>query len=214
MLLMVLLAVGNQIRYPFSLTLAFVVIAIVLAWKNYAVKSRRGRVLTRAKMEHVLAHLVNAVERYQCRQGEDSLRANIMILGNERLQIVASCRMANNLDQDITFAVGQGCCGEAYDSGQLVVGDLSSVYMDTWEETRREYGSPPWGITRQQFEKTRTLKSVLSVPMVQGDRVLGVLNLDDKVPLDEAGFGDDEMLLVIGGYMCFAMSIISGEAGG
>lgn len=157
--------------------------------------------LRTARLEVILHRCAEAVAAYQGRSDLGTLRANIMVpTRSGQLGIIAAHDMESDPDRHLTFARGQGCSGEAFDSGQVVVGDLAAVYRNSWDDTRRVHGSAPWGITREQFEATRNLKSLLSIPLRADRSVRGVLNLDDRVDIAEARFQDEELLMIIEGF--------------
>ncbi len=160
-----------------------------------------GKQVLKRDLRHILKKCVKEVEEFQNRSGFNTLRANIMIKKKDRLIIIASYNMDNSKDKDISFAVGQGCCGDAYESKAIVVGDLKAVYKNSWMETRTETGAP-WGITHEQFEKTKDLKSLISMPikdMDSGD-IVGLLCIDDVVGLEETMFDYEELQIRIGAY--------------
>lgn len=122
----------------------------------------------------------------------NNLRINIMKIDKERLEIVRHIGMTRHDDRTLTWALGQGCCGESAKENQIRVIDLTEAYGFTWEETlEKNDNKRPFDINRQQFEKTKDLKSVMCVPIcdpVIEDKVIGVINLDDKVLLGDSLF--------------------------
>lgn len=188
-----------------------IIFIVYLTFKSIQGKKAKNTKLKIAKLEDILEKCVQAVEELQNRKENKTLRANIMVPRGKQLEILASCRMGTDPDRDISFAIGQGCCGDAFDSHATATGDLQKIYRDNWDRTRMDYGSSPWGITRDHYEKTRDIKAVISIPIEYRKKVIGVLNFDDKVNLEETHFKDDHLLITIGGYMCFIIDVMMQE---
>ena len=187
------------------------VVIVLLSINSYFYKKGKTKELALFQLEDILSVCVKAVREYQNRQETNTLRANIMVPREENLEILVSYRMENDLDMGITFAYGQGCCGDAFDAGVPVVGDLDVVYRSTWEETREFCGTPPWGITKKHYEMTRDLKAVVSIPLIYRDSVIGILNLDDKIALTDSRFKEGEFLLLVGGYVHHIINVLTQE---
>ncbi|NPV70125.1 MAG: GAF domain-containing protein [Firmicutes bacterium] len=173
--------------------------------------AKARRTIASGEARDVLRACVAHAEEIQHRVGKGTLRASVMTLKRGKLRIVASYRMDDEPDRDIEYAPGQGCCGHAFDSGRTVVGDIGATYKDTWEETcKANDGRWPWGITKQQYEMTREIEAVLSIPIKVGDQVKGVLNLDDKIVPDEALFKDDGFVDALRGYVLCLRNVMKG----
>ena len=164
----------------------------------------------KSTLKRVLKECVENVEEYQKRVGKNTLRANIMINKSNRLVIFSSYRMDKASDADISFAIGQGCCGEAFDSGEVILGDLRIAYKEILEKKSKDYRGAPWGINREQFEKTKDLKSLISLPLRDKvtDEIICVLNLDDKVDFDTSCFAKSGLQKIAGAYGSHIVDIL------
>lgn len=213
-LLLLLLAVGGQYQWPGTIRAIIVIAAVIVIAVKYQSEIGAASKLRVSNIEYILSECVKAVEEHQERVSAGTLRANLMVYRKE-LRIVASYRMEGAPDKDIAFVKGQGCCGTAYEAQDTIVGDLLSVFHETWEKTRKANdGAVPWGIDREQFQKTTSIKSILSLPLVKpGDKVpRAILNFDDQISIDEARFGDAELIHLIQGY-AFHIYCLIGEEG-
>jgi len=187
--------------YPRWLLIIFFLVMLTLVYLDAIIDLSRASKIKK-DLSRYLKKLVNDIEEFQNRKDCNTLRANVMIKEKDRLKIFSSYNMDNSPDKDITFAIGQGCCGEAFDSGEIVFGRIDSVYKDTWEETKSVDRGAPWGITKEHFEKTKDLKSIISLPLRDEitDEISCVLNLDDKVDIETARFEYTELQSIVGAY--------------
>ncbi len=156
--------------------------------------------IVKSQLHDILASISFNIRNYQGRINEKTLRVNIMRNYNGRLLIVDHVGMDNDLDSNIEYALGQGCCGSCVEKRELAVIDLTHFYGLTWEETlHKNNDDPPWGLSKIQWEKTRDLKCVMCIPVLdlRNERVLGVLNIDDKIPLENSHFRDEKVVNLV-----------------
>jgi hypothetical protein len=116
-----------------------------------------------------------------------TLRCNVMRLHKGILTTVAAWPERTISSKDITWTTEQGCCGLAVRKNTPIVQDLSAYSGKSYDVLiDPEDGLPKWGMTQEQWDHTRDLMSIISVPLVSvGVRptVIGVLNFDARVTL-------------------------------
>lgn len=109
-----------------------------------------------------------------------SVRCNLMVVGNGTL--TQAVRYPTSSTKTPIWEVGQGCCGICAKRQQPTLADLGDLKGKPYEELLiREDHQPMWGLTREQWEHTRDLGSVVSVPIFypsDPSSVAGVLNVD------------------------------------
>lgn len=121
------------------------------------------------------------------------LRCNVMRLDGGYLQIVAvpPGQGAPSIEERrLRWAANEskweGACGRAVYSRQMVTLDIADWRGKPYEAIlKTEDGQPRWGITREQWAHTRDIGSVLSIPLFEEDRLVGVMNIDARAALDE-----------------------------
>lgn len=78
----------------------------------------------------------------------------------------------------------QGLCGLAVRERAPVWRDLGRYQGKAYEDILDlEDKQPRWGMTRVHWERTRDLGSIVSVPILYRDTVLGVVNVDSRARL-------------------------------
>lgn len=123
----------------------------------------------------ILRNLIDEIERTVNKIVH--LRANLMFL-NERkkLSIRFQINMEGCSDLDLQWDQGVGCVGESYQKGLQIIGDLTRV------------SSAKWGLSKEQIEQTKHIKSILSTPIFLEDKAIAVLNIDSRLSTHKAGF--------------------------
>lgn len=120
---------------------------------------------------------------------EVGIRLHIMRLTGPRLQPVAWCRIENKKELNLRWTTQTGCCGLAARTGQTAVGDMAPYKGREYSAILHpEDKQPRWGLTEEHWAIVRDLGSVVSIPLFASkgrDRVIGVLNIDARVGLDE-----------------------------
>ncbi|MEK6754881.1 MAG: GAF domain-containing protein [Bacteroidota bacterium] len=93
--------------------------------------------------------------------------------------------MESDPDQNLRLSVSQGLCGEAYR-------EQTFKYVSMVQEN-----PPTYNLSADQREKTKHLKTIISVPIWEifsnepsKRRVIGVLNIDSKQDLGESLFNE------------------------
>ncbi len=120
------------------------------------------------------------------RRYDPSARLNIMEIDGlffkrfSRFNIVYDLHVSKkDLDKGMRMNVTQGVCGQAAQSGDFCVGDISKKK------------GPPFGLTPEQQKKVKDVRLVLSMPIFKvvqdakgepeiSGKVIGVVNIDSK----------------------------------
>lgn len=77
----------------------------------------------------------------------------------------------------------QGACGLAVHERKPVVLDLGDWQRRPYQDILHDDRQPRWGLTEEQWNRTASVGSVISVPLMRRERVLGVLNIDAPIGL-------------------------------
>jgi len=129
-----------------------------------------------------------------------TLRCNVMRLRKGILTTVAAWPERTMSSKDISWTTQQGCCGLAVRKNMPIVQDLSAYSGKSYDYLLDQVdGLPKWGMTREQWDHTRDLMSIISVPLMSvgvRPQVIGVLNFDARVTLEVwLGSGGTEAFL-------------------
>lgn len=110
-------------------------------------------------------------------------RANVMLWNPDWqiLEMWASYGMDNGPVEELglTLYAGQGCAGQAFAHHRVVFVDLSV-------HRHESFGVNPLHVWPGML-------SILSVPILRGQEIVGVLSIDSDLPLRESGFADPEL---------------------
>lgn len=104
--------------------------------------------------------------------------ANVMLIQGETpqvLRIIYQRGLLNKIDNKLLWEKHEGCCGRAWANGKLTLVDLSKV--------NKEQMHNEWGMTELQITCTKSIRSVISLPIrnaTNSDIKLGVLNCDSR----------------------------------
>lgn len=117
--------------------------------------------------------------------GEDSqaIRSNVMIPHGEGLELAFRWNMDTWPDRDLSLESGEGVAGAALERA------LSESHARRWRpivaKEIREEDLTRWNLRRDVEEKTRHVRWVVSIPILERDTlsILGVLNFDGVKPL-------------------------------
>lgn len=173
-------------HFLFFLFLAFGVIAAVRATVETVVRGWVGRRVAREAIGTLLQDLVSRIRTPEVT--DVRLRCNVMKLARGGLRVLASAGGAMTEDERATewLASGQhwqGACGLAVHERKPVVLDLGDWQRRPYQEILHDDRQPRWGLTEEQWNRTASVGSVISVPLVRRERVLGVLNVDAPIDL-------------------------------
>ena len=145
-----------------------------------------------AKRELLDDHIGAMLERPEV---DYEMRVNVMIapkslFGNrKRLKPEwVSPNMRQDSDRDLTFARGQGVCGEAFQEGEMTFSDLTTADLTTFD------------LNEDQMKASEELQFVLSFPIRTIDletgrltnEIIGVVNFDSRTKGSERLITDPE----------------------
>jgi hypothetical protein len=158
------------------------------------------------KLERMLLAAIHAFF-----EDEDSstIRANVMIVSDEKLRMLASVNMDFDDDYGVTLAKNQGCAGLAWARAvELPMNECwIPVYAPRTKLTKRNLKAL-WNLTDSQVEATKHILWIWSIPLFYRNepehRFLGVLNFDGvRRPLRSPGKVEDH----IGDFVALAERI-------
>lgn len=158
--------------------------------------------MAEAKLLDLLTYTRFTIINHQGRnEVQRTLRINVMRVTPNGLEIVSSVGMKKHLDRDLKFSLGQGCCGTCAETGRIKVMDMTKIYEPTWEATLAKHGDLlPLGVTKEIYDVTKDLKTIFCYPIMDPDdkeTIIGVLNLDDKISIEESCFQDEFVYITV-----------------
>jgi hypothetical protein len=123
--------------------------------------------------------------------GGRHVRANIMTFTADglrrRVNRATAFNMAEDPDADLEIAATAGASGKAVRFRRAAIADLTLLQITS---------VPPWGLSADEQAHVRPkLRSILSVPIfhpVDVNHVLGTLQVDSDLTVEEAGFNQPE----------------------
>lgn len=168
--------------------LHWIVFALVIAIAGYVEWSRSAPILRLQDRRKILFGQACESAMKRLRKEDPTARLNIMEIDGLPLRQFRFLRIIyglyvdkNDPDRGMRLKVWQGVAGQAAESGQFCIGDIS-------DKTK----APPFGLNAEQQKKTEDVRLVLSMPIKkvkQGgdgdpeltDKVIGVVNIDSKM---------------------------------
>lgn len=190
-----------SIGFMWALT---VVVGLLATLQEWAYKRRTHRVLSsisNRQLNRLLATTTGFLEQH-LPEGAN-IRANIMVANpvSGQLAIQWSVGMEiNEAERGIEWEIGKGCTGLAFQDRATVWGDLSPFQHMPYNEAKGFDGQLPWGLTPSQWQLTNHLGSILAIPIAHPDDqtvMIGCLNVDSALPLEESGFLDERICSVL-----------------
>ena len=123
------------------------------------------------------------------RSPEQGYRANLMLVDGNTGSLVVRHYFPDqhSSDLDLTWDRWVGCCGHAWGSKEVTVCNLSGARD---EDLRQQ-----WKLIDERYKRTTSsVGAIISYPIRRPSRpdVVGVLNCDTTLSLDEANFDADE----------------------
>lgn len=183
--------------WSFFVFLGFGVLSLLYSTAQTAVGGWVGHRLAQQVLDILLQDLGSRLRAQS--KTPFGLRCNVMMMDRGFLRIVATGSGpagATPTERALRWAAGddqwQGGCGRAVQERRPVALDLSEWRGKPFEAILHEDGQPRWGMTRDQWEHTRDIGSIVSVPLIRHHRVVGVLNVDAAVGLRQWLPGDRE----------------------
>lgn len=186
--------------------------AIVATWAT----NNRDRLNAERQLQEVLQNLATTVAS-KTPEGAQ-IRVNVMTPNEKQgfLQVRWHVNMDSELERNLGWAKGQGCAGRAFETQQIQSEDLSQYQKSDFEELRGRDGQTPWGMSRDHWQLTRHLGSVVSIHIPSPRRPfkpVGVLNIDSVHPLPVTGLDGAEVLDMVSETHLPIVSSLMGDAG-
>ncbi|PSR25667.1 MAG: hypothetical protein C7B46_20565 [Sulfobacillus benefaciens] len=151
-------------------------IAIPQTFAPRLIRSRFGDEITRIILQDLLESVDPEIRR------KINLRCNVMVRDGSTLKMRAAYPEKTDPMGTIEWTTDQGCCGLAVRRQEPVVLNLIEFRGRPYESLLDpEDELPKWGITRDQWEHTRDLGSIVSIPIFSigpSSAIIGVLNFD------------------------------------
>jgi len=167
---------------PLELQLLLLIAAICM---SIFIKIREARLIY-VDPEKLLELMIKSIAP---EEALSKFRANIMLYEKGKLKIRYAYNMLGMPDRYEVFEPGQGCCGKAFEEDTIKMVDLTKVKHEDYKVKSDRI----W----------KEMKSIISFPIrkvADGRKVIGVLNVDSSLPVGDAGFLDERVRLIIGGY--------------
>lgn len=163
--------------WVFIVTSAFaIMLAIPQTFAPRFIRSRFGDEITRIILEDLLQTVEPSI------RDRVHLRCNVMIRDGSALKMLAAYPEKTDPMGTVSWTVEQGCCGLAVRRQEPVVLNLVEFQGKPYDALLDpEDELPKWGITREQWEHTRDLGSIVSIPIFSigpSPEIIGVLNFD------------------------------------
>lgn len=186
--------------------------AILATWAI----ANRDKLRAEGQLEDYLHNMAEAIEKTV---PGGRVRVNVMTFDKKKgvLKVRWHAKMESEMEQQLGWKKGQGCAGRAFETQEIQSSDLSQIQaVSDFEHLRRHDGQTPWGMSKDHWQLTRDLGSVLSVHIPSARRPfkpIGVLNIDSTLPLGRSALDSAQILgLVTETYLPIVSSLMM-EAG-
>jgi hypothetical protein len=129
--------------------------------------------------------------------GPAHFRSNVMMYGQKanRLRIKHSYNMMGARDRDISLEPNQGCAGNCYSTGEPFWVDITEA------DTHRTYSVDPHKVSQN-------MKSVMSVPIFENGKTVGVLNIDSDLDLATSKLNEEKAYIIASAYSDLVASLL------
>lgn len=160
----------------FLISAGTIALAITHTLGPRMVRSQFGQIIMRVILKDLLDSFDHGIV------DQSKLRCNVMQLDGDTLSILAAYPEKRDPMGSVTWTTQQGCCGRAVREQEIVIQNFDEYRGKPYAALiRSEDGLPLWGITHKQWEHTRDLGSIVSIPVFSFEPVpivIGVLNFD------------------------------------
>jgi hypothetical protein len=195
-----------------ALSTLILIIPIVLGfWNNLDIYPKAGFVTATAllnvvfvyydykkpgwEIEKMLELMVKSL--WGTSDGPAHFRSNVMIYDSKanKLRVKHSYNMMGARDRDIVLEPNQGCAGSCYSSGEPFWVDITEM------DTHKIYSIDPQKVWQD-------MKSVMSVPIFEGRKTIGVLNIDSNLDLATSKLDEEKVYSIASGYSDLIASLL------
>jgi hypothetical protein len=186
---------GQQITAGILLTTVFVLYQVYLVYPTPAERSsvESGRILIESYLDGLVDRYYGCVERLSPGFKEPlDIRANLMLptkrwRGSKetflKIYYLAPGSLYSTTELSLEWRPGEGACGWAWENGHFCL----------YDSKRKDLKIPDNSLTGNQKTAVADTNSVLSIPLWNEGRVVGILNLDSKKSVDETFFDHPEV---------------------
>jgi transcriptional regulator with GAF, ATPase, and Fis domain len=188
---------------PALSTLILIIPLVIGLWNNLDIYVKAGLVLVIALLNIIFVYydikkpvwsidkMLELMVKSLWRSGEEAshFRSNVMVYDPKKNKLIirSSYNMMGMRDRSISLEPGQGCAGNCYQTGVPFWVDITEIGAHV------KYSIDPKNI----WEK---MKSVMSVPIFEGDKIIGVLNIDTDLDLVTSGLNEEKVYNVVSAY--------------
>lgn len=187
-----------------ALSTLILILPIVLgSWDNLDIYIKAGLVTATAilniifvyydykkpawKIEKVLELMVKSL--WGPSVGSAHFRSNVMIFDSKanKLRIKHSYNMMGYRDRNIVLEPNQGCAGNCFSTGEPFWVDITKI------DIHKKYSIDPQKVWAN-------MKSVMSVPISEDSKIVGVLNIDSNLDLVTSKLNEEKVYIIASAY--------------
>ena len=195
-----------------ALSTLILIVPIVLGfWDNIDIYVKAGFVMVTAllnvifvyydykkpawKIEKMLELMVKSL--WGTSDGPAHFRSNVMMYDSKvnKLRIKTSYNMMGARDRDIVLEPNQGCAGNCYSTGQPFWVDITAM------DIHKKYSIDPQKVWAN-------MKSVMSVPIFEDSKPIGVLNIDSDLDLATSKLDEEKAYINASAYSNMIASLL------
>lgn len=194
---------GRHDPQAYLLRAGLVLTAAAPGFVGLAIADRRhqrseGARLRRERLDYLTRVLEGSVRKLFPGEDHYTIRANVMVVRDDRLQVLFQWNMEAYPDSRMSLGLGQGVAGAVWKAA--LEGNVSDfwrpLYAPLAQLSRRKLRSK-WRLSDEQIRATAHTRWVLSTPILHrvgaGTVFLGVFNLDGVIrDLDNMRIFEDE----------------------
>ena len=163
----------------------------------------KGLVIRRNKIvSNILAQLLREyyrkISKLTCSRIKPTVRINIMLptiktripIGKKLKIFYSACPdgvVYNSDERELSWIMGQGICGRAWSSAQIAHFDSEDEYLN----------SAIKNLSKKQRKVIGHVKSALSLPMWEDNKIVGILNIDSQKNIEESFFKHNHIIDLI-----------------
>ena len=182
---------GAHDPWAYILRSVLVLTSAAPGWIGLYIGERRNRASEelskrRERLDYLAKVLEGSVRKLFPSEDHYTIRANVMVVREQMLQVLCQWNMEAYLDSRMSLSKGQGVAGAVWKIAiEGNVADFWRPLYAPWAQLSRQKLSRKWKLAKKQIEATSHIRWILSTPILQRvgaeTRFLGVLNLDGVI---------------------------------
>jgi len=182
---------GTHDLRPYFLRSVLVFTAAAPGWIGLYIGERRNRAneresQRRGRLDYLAKVLEGSVRKLFPDEDHYTIRANVMVVREEKLQVLCQWNTEAYPDSRMSLSQGQGVAGTVWKIAiEGNVADFWRPLYAPWAQLSRQKLTRKWRLGKGQIEATAQIRWILSTPILQRvgaeTRFLGVLNLDGVI---------------------------------